>query len=284
MKIPVARLLLENKMIMSSPIDFTRRPTIAGIILFLLAGAFATAQAAQTVTLVWNASPDSCVTGYRVHYGTVSGEYTTTIDVGNLTTATISNLTAGTTYYFVVTAYNSSGGESAPTNETAATTTGSPTVVLATPGNSLNFNGPTVITLSATASETGGSIVKVDFFEGASKVGTASGAPFTAVWSARPGCHSLCAVAYDASGTPAQSGTLAVTVTQPAISAMQPMSDGSYQLVLKGAPGRSNTVYVSNDLKTWTLLTTVLNSTGLIAVVDAQAAGATRRFYRMEAE
>src|SRR5436309_5237937 len=60
---------------------------------------------AQSVTLAWDIETDPNVTGYRLHYGTSSGNYTKTVDVGNATTATIADITVGNTYYFVVTAY-----------------------------------------------------------------------------------------------------------------------------------------------------------------------------------
>jgi hypothetical protein len=92
--------------------------TLLSVIPFLAA---ATSQAAQSVTLAWNPSSGPNLAGYRVHEGTFSGVYIQTIDVGNLTTATISNLTAGFTYYFVVSAYNTAGVESGPSNEVAFT-------------------------------------------------------------------------------------------------------------------------------------------------------------------
>jgi len=70
---------------------------------------------AVNVTLAWDA--ESGVAGYRLHYGTSSGSYTQTIDVGTNTLATVSNLTAGQTYYFAVTAYNSAGLQSQLSNE-----------------------------------------------------------------------------------------------------------------------------------------------------------------------
>lgn len=70
-----------------------------------------------SATLMWPASTDPSVTGYKVYYGTASGNYTHSIDVGLATSATISNLIAGTRYYFAAKAYNASGVESPPSNE-----------------------------------------------------------------------------------------------------------------------------------------------------------------------
>jgi Fibronectin type III domain len=75
------------------------------------------ALAASTVTLSWDKSPGRAVKGYRLRYGTASRSYSETIDVGNVTTYTISNLIAKKRYYFVVTAYNAAGKESPPSNE-----------------------------------------------------------------------------------------------------------------------------------------------------------------------
>jgi len=78
----------------------------------------------SSIVLAWNSDADPTVAGFRVHYGASSGQYTQTDDVGNATTATISGLSAGETYYFVVTAYNAAGDESAPSNEISSTTPG----------------------------------------------------------------------------------------------------------------------------------------------------------------
>jgi len=67
-------------------------------------------------TLTWDPVMDPTLTGYKVHVGTASGLYTRIIDVGNLASYTVDSLTMGTTYFFVVTAYND-GGESPPSNE-----------------------------------------------------------------------------------------------------------------------------------------------------------------------
>jgi hypothetical protein len=61
---------------------------------------------AADVSLAWNPSPSAGVLGYRIHYGTASGQYSTVVDVGNVLTATIPGFAEnGTTYYFAATAY-----------------------------------------------------------------------------------------------------------------------------------------------------------------------------------
>lgn len=67
--------------------------------------------------LTWGAVTDSKLAGYKVYVGTRSGVYGTPVDVGNVTSYTVSNLLVGTTYYFVVTSYSSSGSESPYSNE-----------------------------------------------------------------------------------------------------------------------------------------------------------------------
>lgn len=79
-----------------------------------LAPAAALASDARTgsVTIAWDPDPSVEAAGYRIHYGTESGVYTKSINVGSLTEAVIIQLSPGTTYYCVVTAYGFSGEES----------------------------------------------------------------------------------------------------------------------------------------------------------------------------
>jgi hypothetical protein len=62
------------------------------------------------LTLGWKeASPDASVTGFILHYGTSPGEYSASIDVGNVTQYTLKDLKDledGQDYFFAVTAYN----------------------------------------------------------------------------------------------------------------------------------------------------------------------------------
>ena len=72
----------------------------------------------NTASLTW--SPDTStntLAGYKVYVGTSSGVYSSSVNVGNVTTYAVTNLGIGTTYYFAVSAFNSSGIESGFSNE-----------------------------------------------------------------------------------------------------------------------------------------------------------------------
>jgi hypothetical protein len=84
-----------------------------------------TQPAAPAVSLQWAAptensdgTPLTDLKGYKIHYGTESQTYTGSISVDNptVTTYLVDSLPAGT-YYFAVTAYNSSGAESSLSDE-----------------------------------------------------------------------------------------------------------------------------------------------------------------------
>ena len=70
-----------------------------------------------TVTLAWDANPEPDVAGYIIYSREMGGTYTPALTVTNGTTATLTDLRRGTTYFFVATAYNISGLESDYSNE-----------------------------------------------------------------------------------------------------------------------------------------------------------------------
>jgi hypothetical protein len=87
-----------------------------------LAGTGAQAPVAHSVTLNWTAST-SAVTGYNVYRSQVSGGPYTKLNssVDAATSYVDSTVTAGQTYFYVVTSVNSSGVESADSSEVSAT-------------------------------------------------------------------------------------------------------------------------------------------------------------------
>ena len=105
------------------------------VVTLLLFFSFSLARAAQSVTLAWNASPKLGVTGYNVYYRTVVEVRALSFNVGNVTTATVSNLNDATTYFFSVTAYNSAGLESQRSSEISYTTPSPPPGTYTTDGD-----------------------------------------------------------------------------------------------------------------------------------------------------
>jgi hypothetical protein len=84
--------------------------------------AFATAHAeAATVTIAWDPNPETDLARYLVGYRTSPTGTETVINVGLVTTWSLTTAVAGQTYYFRVYAENTSGLRSAPSNEAAAT-------------------------------------------------------------------------------------------------------------------------------------------------------------------
>ncbi len=175
----------------------------------------APARAATSISLTWNGSSDPEVTGYNVFYGTNSGNYTASLNVGNSTTATLPALTSGATYFAVVTAYNAANLQSLPSNEISFTVPENipPAVALTSPQSGASFNSSTPISLSATASDPDGSITKVEFYADTTLVGQDMNSPYAATWnSPSSGNHLLTAVAYDDSGTAVRSSGVAISV------------------------------------------------------------------------
>jgi hypothetical protein len=68
------------------------------------------------VSLAWDPSVSEGVTGYKVYFGSSSGDYGTPITIPNQTSYTVADLPSGT-YYFAVTAFNATGDESGFSNE-----------------------------------------------------------------------------------------------------------------------------------------------------------------------
>lgn len=62
-----------------------------------------------SINLGWDASTGPDLAGYAVYYGTASGAYDFVIDVGNITSFVVVDLDEGTTYYFIVKAYDTDG-------------------------------------------------------------------------------------------------------------------------------------------------------------------------------
>jgi hypothetical protein len=80
-----------------------------------------TAHAAASIELEWDPNTEPELAGYKIHWGTSSGNYTASKDVGKTTTCTLTGLDEGKTYYFAATAYDASSNESGYSNQISYT-------------------------------------------------------------------------------------------------------------------------------------------------------------------
>lgn len=102
--------------------------TIVSVLVALICGLgfIAPNASAADATMTWTApttrtdgSPLTNLAGFRIKYGTVAGSYPTVVQVPGaaVTTYTVTGLTGGVTYYFVMTAYDAAGLESSNTSQ-----------------------------------------------------------------------------------------------------------------------------------------------------------------------
>ena len=90
-----------------------------------------------------------------------------------------------------------------------------PTVTLTAPANGATFTAPASVTLSATASDSDGTISKVEFYNGTTLLGTDTTSLYSFSWtSVAAGTYTVKAVAYDNSGA-STSTTATITVNGP---------------------------------------------------------------------
>ena len=90
-----------------------------------------------------------------------------------------------------------------------------PTVALSAPAAGSSFiSGAVAITVSANAADTDGNIARVDFYDGATLIGTDSAAPYSITWSgAAAGAHTLTARALDDRGGTTTSAAVSISVS-----------------------------------------------------------------------
>src|SRR5262249_16445147 len=118
------------------------------------------------------------------------------------------------------------------------------------PANGASFVAPASITLSATATATRAAITRVEFYQGSVKIGTASSAPYSMVWSGvAQGTYTLSARAFDNIGGSAVSApvNISVTATAPPVvvsgTVMQrtsPLANVTFAATNGGTCGASN--------------------------------------------
>jgi uncharacterized protein YkwD len=88
-----------------------------------------------------------------------------------------------------------------------------PVVAITTPANGARFTPPATVAITATASDPDGTIAKVEFFAGATRLGEDAAAPYQFSWTnVANGTYALTAKATDNRGLAATSAAVTVTV------------------------------------------------------------------------
>ncbi|MDD3180673.1 MAG: Ig-like domain-containing protein [Opitutaceae bacterium] len=126
----------------------------------------------------------------------------------------LGSLAAGS-YTFTARAFDSIGAwaDSTPVAITVTSPNLPPTVSLTAPADETIYTAPATIALSATAVDADGTIGKVEFFNGTTKLGDATTAPYDFAWSnVPPGHYTLTAKASDNMGASTVSAAHVITV------------------------------------------------------------------------
>lgn len=99
-----------------------KHKTISLFIAIMALVAFPALALAGSATLHWRANTESDLAGYRIYYGAQSRSYGPYIPVGkSVTSYTLNGLVDGKTYYFTLTAVDTSGNESGYSTEVSKT-------------------------------------------------------------------------------------------------------------------------------------------------------------------
>jgi hypothetical protein len=145
--------------------------------------------------------------------------YRGTVKIGeDLTTPYSINWTGATAGTYSLTAVATDNRSASTTSSAVSiTVTGipnsAPTASLTAPTNNASFNEGASITLSANAADTDGTISKVEFFRGTTKIGEDLTSPYSISWTgATAGTYSLTAKATDNKGATGTSSAISVTV------------------------------------------------------------------------
>ncbi len=89
-----------------------------------------------------------------------------------------------------------------------------PTVSITAPATGASLTQNVAVTVSANAADSDGTVSKVEFYDGATLIGTDTTAPYSLSWTpTTTGSHSLTAIAYDNLSATTTSGAVSVTVS-----------------------------------------------------------------------
>jgi plastocyanin len=159
-----------------------------------------------------------------------------------------------------------------------------PAVAISSPTNGATFWAPWSGAIQFSASASGGTVAKVEFFAGTNQLGTLanppSGSSTFQVTNLAAGGYTLTAMATDNTGASGTSAGVAIQVVTPApILLSQPQRlPGAFGFSFTANPGLSYVINRSANLGSWTPLSTNLASGTSISFLD-NGAGGPNNFY-----
>ena len=175
--------------------------------------------AASTIPVSANAS-DADGTIVRVEF--YAGSTLISTDTTNPYSVSWPNVGAGT-YTLKAVAFDEGGASGTSVSRTITvsspvSTNQPPSISLTFPASGATFTAPGSITLSANASDSDGTIVRVDFYSGSTLLGTDTSSPYSLAWNnVLAGSYSLTAVAHDNAGATTVSSTHDIAVKPVAL-------------------------------------------------------------------
>jgi hypothetical protein len=114
-------------------------------------------------------------------------------------------------------AATTSSAVSITVNNPAPPPNASPSVAITAPAAATTFTAPATVAIAANASDTDGTVARVDFYNGSTLLGSDTSAPYEWSWTGvSAGTYSLTARAIDDDGAETTSAAVAITVNEPA--------------------------------------------------------------------
>jgi len=159
-----------------------------------------------------------------------------------------------------------------------------PAVAITSPLADANIGGPAQITITANATDSDGTITKVEFLVNGLKVGEDSTAPYTYTWAnVSAGEYTLTAKATDNSGAVTTSTPVTIRVENaPQLQKVtNAYAGGEFRVPMQLEAGKSYLIQASSDLVNWTTLQAFTALGSAMEFVDIQAGSYPGRFYRL---
>jgi hypothetical protein len=213
-----------------------------------------------------------------------------------------SNVGAGTYSLSAQAVYDAGSTVASTAANVTVTNAALPSIVLNSPAKGASYTAPATISCAASVTANGHTITQVQFYNGATLLGTAATAPYGFSWNnVSAGTYNLSATAVYDSGSTVSSAVAGVTVkarkrprlvinaattgtgATPAVVPPPPPT-----IILNatgGDPGLTYNIQSSPDLNTWTQIgTMMLDTNGCCLFTNSLGASGTIGFYRLQGQ